>query len=235
MPHGGTLRIAACNVPPSERPAGLDIDLVAVSISDTGIGIPESIRERVIEPFFTTKGAGKGSGLGLSQAYGFASQSGGTMTVDSAEGKGTTVTFYLPMAKSLPAGKMEQVWPARQEGTGRVLVVEDEPRIAELAVSLLEDAGYTASVAPNAQMALDELKRNNIDVMFSDVMLPGGMNGAELAHIVRAQFPRIRILLATGYAEAATNQLAREFPLIPKPYDQSTLVSALARVMQPDA
>jgi PAS domain S-box-containing protein len=235
MPHGGRLRIAARNVSPRERPAGLDIDLVAVSISDTGIGIPESIRERVIEPFFTTKGAGKGSGLGLSQAYGFASQSGGTMTIDSAEGKGTTVTFYLPMAKSLPAGKVDDARPSRQEGSGRVLVVEDEPRIAELAVSLLEDAGYTARVAANAQLAIDELQRGEVDVVFSDVMLPGGMNGAELAQLVRAQFPRIRILLASGYAEAATNQLAREFPFIPKPYDQSALVGALARVLRTGA
>jgi PAS domain S-box-containing protein len=231
MPHGGCLCIAARNVEFDERPAGLDIDLVAVSISDTGIGIPENIRERVIEPFFTTKGAGKGSGLGLSQAYGFASQSGGTMTIDSTVGEGTTVTFYLPVAKSLPAGTVDETRPTRQEGFGRILVVEDEPRIAELAVSLLEDAGYTARIAPNAQSAIDELKRNDVDVMFSDVMLPGGMNGAELAQFVRAEFPGIRILLATGYAEAATSQLAREFPVIPKPYDQSTLVRALSRVL----
>jgi PAS domain S-box-containing protein len=232
MPHGGMLCIAARNVAPRDRPAGLDIDLVAVSIADTGVGIPETIRERVIEPFFTTKGAGKGSGLGLSQAYGFASQSGGALTIDSAVGKGTTVTFYLPVATSLPATAVDETQPPRQEGSGRVLVVEDEPHIAELAVSLLEDAGYTARVAPNAQSAIDELERNDVDVMFSDVMLPGGMNGAELAHLVRAQFPRIRILLATGYAEAATSQLAREFPLIPKPYDQSTLVGALSRMLR---
>jgi PAS domain S-box-containing protein len=232
MPHGGTIRIASHNVPWRDRPAGLDIDLVAVSISDTGTGIPENIRERVIEPFFTTKGTGKGSGLGLSQAYGFASQSGGTMTIDSAVGQGTTVTFYLPMAKSLPAGAVDESRTPRLQGSGRVLVVEDEPRIAELAVSLLEDAGFTARVASNAQSAIDELVRNEIDVVFSDIMLPGGMNGAELALLVRAQFPRIRVLLATGYAEAVTNELARDFPLIPKPYDQSTLVGALSRVLR---
>jgi nitrogen-specific signal transduction histidine kinase len=232
MPHGGTLRVVARNVPPHERLAGLEGSYVAVAISDTGTGIPEHLRHRVIEPFFTTKGPGKGSGLGLSQAYGFATQSGGTLMIESTVSKGTTVTFYLPAAKSLPAAAVKRTGAPRQNGRGRVLVVEDDPDIAELAVSLLEDAGYTARLVSSAESAIDELGRADVDALFSDVMLPGGMNGAELAQFVRSNFPRIGILLATGHAELPASELAAQFELIPKPYDQGSLVGAMAKVLQ---
>jgi PAS domain S-box-containing protein len=232
MPHGGTLRVVARNVPPHERVAGLEGSYVAVAISDTGTGIPEHLRHRVIEPFFTTKGVGKGSGLGLSQAYGFATQSGGTLMIESTVGKGTTVTFYLPAAKSLPAAAVKRTGAPRQNGRGRVLVVEDDPDIAELAVGLLEDAGYTARLVNSAESAIDELGRADVDALFSDVMLPGGMNGAELAQFVRSNFPRIGILLATGHAELRASELAAQFELIPKPYDQGSLVGAMAKVLQ---
>ncbi len=232
MPSGGTLRISARNVPPHERIAGLEGSFVALSVADTGTGIPEEIRHRVIEPFFTTKGIGKGSGLGLSQSYGFATQSGGSMTIESTVGKGTTVTFYLPVANSLPAKAVKSNGAERSQGRGRILVVEDDPDIAELAVNLLEDAGYQARRVTTAQSAIAELESSQVDAVFSDVMLPGGMNGAELAHFIRATFPGVGILLATGYAEATTNQLARDFPLIAKPYDESALVGAMADVMR---
>jgi PAS domain S-box-containing protein len=232
MPHGGALRIGARNLGSHERVPGLDGGFVAVSISDTGTGIPEGIRHRVIEPFFTTKGIGKGSGLGLSQAYGFATQSGGAMTIDSSVGEGTTVTFYLPIAKSLPAQPVKTNGAAREQGRGRVLVVEDDLEIAELAVSLLEEAGYQARRVTTAQSAIEELGGGDVDAVFSDIMLQGGMNGAELAHFIRSKFPGVGILLATGYAEAATGLLAKDFPLIPKPYDESALVGAMAKVMQ---
>src|SRR5262249_45949002 len=233
MPNGGTLRISARNVPAGARIVrALEGRFVAITVSDTGTGIPEEIRNRVIEPFFTTKGAGKGSGLGLSQAYGFAIQSGGSMTVESTLGKGTAITFYLPVADSLPAAAIETDSAQLPQGRGRVLVVEDDPRVAELAVGLLEDAGYTARLVDSAQSAIDALERHEVDAGFSDIMLPGGMNGAELAQFIRAQFPGVGILLATGYAESGTNRLAQEFPLIAKPYDQSSLIGAMAKVMR---
>jgi PAS domain S-box-containing protein len=232
MPSGGALRISARNVLPHERIAGLEGSFVALSVADTGTGIPEEIRQRVIEPFFTTKGIGKGSGLGLSQAYGFATQSGGSMTIESAVGRGTTVTFYLPVANSLPAKAVKTNGAERPQGRGRILVVEDDPDIAELAVNLLEDAGYQARRVTTAQSAIAELENSQVDAVFSDVMLPGGMNGAELAQFIRATFPGVGILLATGYTEAATNQLARDFPVISKPYDESALVGAMADVMR---
>jgi signal transduction histidine kinase/ActR/RegA family two-component response regulator len=230
MPHGGTLRISARHASPQGK--GDPRDYVAVAIADTGIGIPESIKHRVIEPFFTTKAIGKGSGLGLSQAYGFAAQSGGSMTIDSIVGTGTTVTFYLPVAKSLPAKPAERDAVSQISGRGTILVVEDEPAIAELAVSLLEDAGYTARVATTAQSALDELARDGFDAVFSDIMLPGGMNGAELAHLVRSTYPGVGIVLATGFAESATSMLAKDFSIVSKPYDQHTLLAALAKALQ---
>jgi PAS domain S-box-containing protein len=230
MPHGGTLRISARHASPRED--GDPRDCVAVAITDTGIGIPEDIKHRVIEPFFTTKPVGKGSGLGLSQAYGFAAQSGGLMTIDSAVGSGTTVTFYLPVAKSLPAKPAKRHEVSRISGRGTILVVEDDPAIAELAVSLLEDAGFTARLVTTAQSALEELARNGVDALFSDIMLPGGMNGAELAHLVRSKFPGIGVLLATGFAESTTSMLAKDFPVVTKPYDQHTLVGALAKILQ---
>jgi PAS domain S-box-containing protein len=231
MPQGGTLRISARHASP--RAEADPREYVAVAISDTGIGIPEEIKSRVIEPFFTTKPVGKGSGLGLSQAYGFAAQSGGSMTIDSTVGRGTTVTFYLPVAKALPAKPTKCDRVAQISGRGTILVVEDDPAIAELAVSLLEDAGFTARLVTTAQSALDELAQNGVDALFSDIMLPGGMTGAELAHLVRSKFPGVAVLLATGFAESATNMLARDFPILPKPYDQHALVAALAKVLPP--
>jgi PAS domain S-box-containing protein len=230
MPHGGTLRISARHASPQEK--GDPRDFVAVAIADTGIGIPEDIQHRVIEPFFTTKAIGKGSGLGLSQAYGFAAQSGGSMMIDSVVGTGTTVTFYLPVAKSLPAKPATRDEVSRISGRGTILVVEDEPAIAELAVSLLEDAGYTARVVTTAQSALDELARDGFDAVFSDIMLPGGMTGAEFAQLVRSKYSGIGIVLATGFAESATSILAKDFSIVSKPYDQHTLLAALAKALQ---
>jgi PAS domain S-box-containing protein len=232
MPHGGTLRISARNANAGDKGLGPPGDYVAVAVTDTGTGIPDDIKHRVIEPFFTTKGIGKGSGLGLSQAYGFATQSGGSMAIESTVGQGTTVTFHLPVAKSLPRTAVKRDASAPIEGRGTILVVEDDPSIAELAVNLLEDAGYSARLVTTAQSAIEELKHNEVDAVFSDMMLPGGMNGAELAHFIRSRFPGVGILLATGYAEAATSQMAKDFPLIPKPYDQNSLLGAVAKVLR---
>jgi two-component system NtrC family sensor kinase len=235
MPRGGTLRLAARNVVSSGQIARLSGNYVAVSVTDTGTGIPHDIRSRIFEPFFTTKGSGKGSGLGLSQAYGFATQSGGAITVDSEPGKGTTVEFYLP---ARPAGRPLPVAskPAetvQAETKGNVLLVEDDPAIAELATDLLDEAGYRVEVVGDADSALEALRSGarRVDAVFSDIMMPGGMNGAELAQVIRRDYPHIPILLTTGYAEAAAGAALNGFPLIGKPYESKVLIRALARLL----
>jgi PAS domain S-box-containing protein len=233
MPNGGLLRLAARNVSLNSEADGLQGDYVAISVSDTGEGMSEEIKARVFEPFFTTKGVGLGSGLGLSQAYGFAKQSGGTVTIDSRLGAGTTVTFYLPTGRLAPqpAPKEEVRRRGRETRSGTVLLVEDEPAVAELALGLLQEAGYKVKLATSAADALALLRQDDeIDLVFTDIMMPGGMNGAELARVVHREFPGVFILLATGYADVI-GTIAQEFPLITKPYGREMLMQTLATIM----
>jgi two-component system NtrC family sensor kinase len=207
---------------------------VVIDVTDTGIGMSEDVQIRAFEPFFTTKDIGRGSGLGLSQAYGFAKQSGGALTLDSAPGKGTKVSLYLPEAvdtANLPAQNQPTTRP-REAGSATVLLVEDDVGVAELALGLLEDAGYKVKTAGNAAEALKVLRNGEpIDLVFSDIMMPGGMNGADLARIVRGEFPAMFILLATGYAEAAASAATSEFPLIRKPYGREVLLDKVGEIL----
>jgi PAS domain S-box-containing protein len=231
MPEGGTLRIVVRNVSLRGEVSGLHGDYVAMSISDTGAGMAEDVKARAFEPFFTTKGIGSGSGLGLSQAYGFAKQSGGTVTLDSAPDRGANVTFYLPAGHSAPLRAPREEVRARAPVGGIVLLVEDDPAVLELALGLLEEAGYTVKTATNAEEALALLRQGvEVDLVFSDIMMPGGMNGAELARVVRREFPGVFILLATGYTDAA-GTVAQEFPLITKPYGREMLMHKLAAIL----
>jgi PAS domain S-box-containing protein len=233
MPEGGSLRLAARNVLLNAEAGGLRGKYVAISISDTGEGMSEEVKARAFEPFFTTKAIGLGSGLGLSQAYGFAKQSGGTVAIDSKLGAGTTVTFYLPtgQAAPVPVPKEEVRRPGRETRSGTVLLVEDEPAVAELALGLLQEAGYKVKMATSAADALALLRQDDeIDLVFTDIMMPGGMNGAELARVVHREFPGVFILLATGYADVI-GTIAQEFPLITKPYGREMLMQTLATIM----
>jgi signal transduction histidine kinase/CheY-like chemotaxis protein len=235
MPDGGTLRVTARDMRLDDPAAGLVGAFVAIAISDTGVGIPPEVKAKVFEPFFTTKEVGKGSGLGLSQAYGFATQSGGAIRLDSELGEGTTVTLYLPAVEApppqpaaLPAIVLEAV-----QTPGTVLVVEDDPEVAELAVQLIGDLGYDVRVAPTAHAALELLRHGGpIDLVFSDIMMPGGMNGVELGRAVRAHFPGVAILLATGYSEAGVGAEAKGFPLITKPYHSHELAAAIGTMIR---
>ncbi|HZP79619.1 MAG TPA: PAS domain S-box protein [Pseudolabrys sp.] len=233
MPEGGTLRVSASNVTLDEKSRHLIGDFVEIKVSDTGIGMPDDVKERAFEPFFTTKEIGRGSGLGLSQAYGFARQSNGAVDLESAVGKGTTVTFYLPAAKSkareaLAPGSVA----ARPLAPMNILLVEDDLNVAETTADLLEGAGYKVTHVPDAQAALERLRGGGgIDLVFSDIMMPGAMNGADLARVVRAEFPGVFILLATGYAEAAATKAAQEFPTILKPYGRELLVAKLSHML----
>jgi PAS domain S-box-containing protein len=232
MSEGGTLTIRARRH--GGEISGKGSAYVVIDIVDTGSGMPEEVQARAFEPFFTTKDVGRGSGLGLSQAYGFAKQSGGTLTLESTPGQGTKVSLHLPAASGAENRSSLDQEPPRPRHTigATVLLVEDDQGVAELALGLLEDAGYKVRTVGNAADALKVLRNGErVDLVFSDVMMPGGMNGAELARIVRGEFPSIFILLATGYAEAAANLVTQEFPLIRKPYGREVLLDKVGEIL----
>jgi PAS domain S-box-containing protein len=232
MPNGGTLTIRARNVPARGPDSVLPIDSVAVSIVDTGTGIPEAIQQKVFEPFFTTKEVGKGSGLGLSQAYGFATQTGSSITLQSKVGVGTTVTFHLPAvrpgADGLVAGPSSGQEPKRDV----ILLVEDHPQLAELTMTLLEEAGYGVKVVQSAAAALDLLRRGErVDLVFSDVVMPGGLSGVDLAQQLEREFSGLPVLLTTGYSEVVTRAEASRLPIISKPYDAAEAIAMIADLL----
>jgi PAS domain S-box-containing protein len=227
MPDGGRMRLSATNVELEGAPEGLVGEFVAVSLTDSGSGIPQDIRDRVLEPFFTTKGFGQGTGLGLSQVYGFARQSRGGLVIDSVEGEGTTVTIYLPAI----TGRMDRDASSDPRASARVLIVEDDPVVAELATHLLEELGYEGRIVHSAKEALARLSREaDIDLVFSDIIMPGGISGLELARKLRERFPELPILLTTGYSDRMADE-AREFPLLPKPYDFDALEKAIGGLL----
>ena len=207
-------------------------DYVAVSVADTGSGIaPENI-DAIFEPFFTTKEVGKGTGLGLSQAFGFAKQSEGDIAVTSAPGKGATFTIYLPQAQSPSAEKEATALTSEGSTTGRgyrVLVVEDNDDVGQFSTELLEDLGYVPRRVANASAALAILGENEfaVDLVFSDVIMPG-MNGVELAGIIRERYPGLPVVLTSGYSNVLAENAHRGFELIQKPYS----VESLSRILR---
>jgi CheY-like chemotaxis protein len=202
---------------------------VAVSVSDTGTGIDPKILPRIFEPFFTTKEVSKGTGLGLSLVYGFTHQSGGGVWAESAPGLGTTVTMYLP--RSLNAGSKPSPhteWQSSEQTSGTVLVVEDNPEVAKVSSLLLDQIGYKVVVVSGPEAALRELAVNgSIDLVFSDVVMPGEINGVQLAGLIRERYPQMPILLTSGYSNAA-HAAEQQFPLLRKPYQISALADALS-------
>jgi two-component system NtrC family sensor kinase len=227
MPGGGTLSIRAKPVTlKGEAPEeGLSGEFVAIRVADTGHGIPPDVLARVFEPFFTTKEVGKGTGLGLSQVYGFAKQSGGTATIASAEGRGTAITIYLPRSHEtpqMPSPRMETEGPVEPAGT--VLLVEDNADVAEVGAGLFRQLGYQVRSVVNAQAALAALRLDsNVDLVFSDILMPGSMNGLDLAREIAARFPAIPVLLTTGYSASAQEAVALGVVVQQKPYDLESL------------
>ena len=221
----------APGIPATRGHAGSGGRFVAVSVSDTGTGIRPELLSRIFEPFFTTKEVGKGTGLGLSQVYGFAKQSGGELHVESEPGRGSTFTLYLPRADSRPESQ-PHTGPAetRQPGPGHrnVLLVEDNTQVGDFAKQLLEDLGYAATWAPNAQAALQALEKDagRFDTVFSDVVMPG-MNGVELGHEIRRRWPGLRVVLTSGYSHVLADGGAQGFELLHKPYSVEGLSRAL--------
>jgi PAS domain S-box-containing protein len=229
MPNGGTLSIGAVNVHLREgdTPEGLTGDAVALTVTDTGCGIPAELVPRVIEPFYTTKGPDKGTGLGLSQVYGFARRSGGTMLIASQVDAGTKVTIYLPrchapIAPALPEDKT----PYRADGQHTILVVEDNEDVRGVAVSLIEQLGYRTIAVEHAAAALEKLAAgHHVSLVFSDVVLPGQMDGAALAQALAERHPRIPIVLTTGYSKVFDQE--PQWPVLRKPYQ----LPALGRII----
>ncbi|KQO76332.1 PAS domain S-box protein [Methylobacterium sp. Leaf88] len=210
-------------------------DFVAVSVTDTGVGIAPDVVDRIFEPFFTTKGVGQGTGLGLSQVFGFAKQSGGEVIAESRLGEGTTFTLYLPRAKAAAVPEEEAHEPADlAEGHGTcVLLVEDNHEVGAFAAQALEELGYSTVWAKDAQMALNEFERipYRFEVVFSDVVMPG-MNGVDLARELRRRRPDLPVVLASGYSDVLAAQGTHGFELLRKPYSVADLSRILRRAVE---
>lgn len=222
MPKGGTLTISTASQ--------LDLggDLVCVKISDTGLGMPQRVLERAFDPFFTTKGVGEGTGLGLSQIHGFAAQAGGRAELESVEGQGTTVIILLPRSdKPLTISSDDKAPSALGDGV-RVLLVEDNVQVRSFAEDLLKDLGCVVVSAESGDQARQRLEEEEVDIVLSDIVMPG-MSGIELAAEIARVRPHLPVVLATGYSEQAARGNAR-LPIVLKPYSASDLSTALAFV-----
>jgi two-component system, NtrC family, sensor kinase len=231
MPKGGALSITVEPVVLEGKATEEELtgEFVAIRVADTGSGIAPDILPHVFEPYFTTKEVGKGTGLGLSQVYGFAKQSGGTATITSTVGRGTVIMLYLPRTQELPAPSIARMGPdtvPRRAGT--VLVVEDSSEVAEVAGAYFQQLGYMVKQVANAHEALELLANDpKIDLVFSDILMPGGMNGLELGHAVRRLYPAMPVLLTTGYSDSAHDSVQQGFVVLLKPFDLAGLEQAL--------
>jgi two-component system NtrC family sensor kinase len=233
MPDGGTFTISARNVPAGQGNPGQPVaDHVVISFADTGVGIPQDTVKKIFDPFFTTKAVGKGTGLGLSQVYGFAHQAGGTVSVASEVGKGSTISLYLARCTAA-ALATPQIGDPKNVGRadGTILVVEDNPEVADVSATLLQQIGYRVLRAGNAVEALERIEGGErIDLVFSDIVMPNGMNGIHLAQELTERYPAIRVLLTTGYSDVAAAGETR-FPILRKPFELPALEQAIREVL----
>ena len=239
MPDGGSLTIStnvihAANGFAGALPPG---DYIRLRVTDTGVGMPRDVLERAFAPFFTTKDMGKGSGLGLSMVYGFAKQSGGHVTIESQVGQGTSVSLFLPVAQAqataAPVRASMEAQPMTA-GSETILLVEDEPQLRRSVRRQLDGLGYQVLEADAGEAALDILRSNpEVDLLFTDLVMPGGMSGFDLVRHARALIPGLKVLLTTGYAaetdETITN--IRE-PILKKPYKKEKLTRALREALK---
>ena len=232
MPRGGTIVIKALNVPAS---ASDPTDRVQLCIIDTGVGVAPELVSRLFEPFFTTKNVGEGTGLGLSQVYGFARSSGGEVEFRSQVGQGSTVCIHIPRSlRPLPHAASPPTTSARPDRRCHVLLVEDDDKIAELVGEMLDALGYDSTRAASASDALEVLAREPaFDLVFSDMVMPGDMNGLALAEEVGARRPDLPVVLTTGYSNAAASATAKGIRLLVKPYRIEALADELQAALAP--
>jgi signal transduction histidine kinase/CheY-like chemotaxis protein len=231
-PQGGVITISAENVEltPQQTPARLQGEFVALSVADNGTGIAPDILPSVFDPFFTTKGPSRGNGLGLSQVYGFAHQSGGTVTITSELGRGTCVTLYLPRAMAAPKPASE--WNAALEipEGGTALLVEDNPEVAKVTEQMIEQLGYRVRRAGGAKEALELAEGTTFDLVISDIVMAGPMDGVGLAHTLRRRQPDLPVVLVTGFSSSVA-ETELEFPVLRKPFEVSDLGRVMAKAV----
>jgi CheY-like chemotaxis protein len=238
MPNGGKLTLETKNVALDDNYAGMNSEVrpgnyVMIAVSDTGKGIPDGVLDKVFEPFFTTKEVGKGSGLGLSMVYGFVKQSNGHIKIYSEESHGTTVKLYLPQAACVPDAPITETGiSGGDHGDESILIVEDDALVRDYVVTQISRFGYHTLAAGNAAEALAIIDgRERIDLLFTDVIIPGGMNGRQLATEAQKRRAGLKVLYTSGYTENAIVHHGRLDPgvlLLPKPY----LSSDLARMIR---
>lgn len=244
MPNHGTLIIETCNVAIDKKYAAVEVgiaagDYVRISVSDTGTGMSDPTLQRAFEPFFTTKPAGQGTGLGLSMIYGFAKQSGGNVTIYSEEEIGTTINVYLPRhaEEEAPIRTPQDILQGDDfRGAGElILVVEDDPRVSRLTLERLDVLNYRTVAAKDGAEAIDMLAQTDgIDLVFTDLAMPGGLSGYDVADHVHRSYPETAVLLTSGYAEDLMNEQklgAHSIQLLRKPYKQTDLARLLREVL----
>jgi signal transduction histidine kinase/ActR/RegA family two-component response regulator len=245
MPAGGSLRLATMNRHLDAEFAAQHSyvspgDYVLIEVSDTGSGMPPDVLSRVFEPFFTTKEHGHGTGLGLSMVYGFIKQSGGHINVYSEVGVGTTISLYLPRdGEDAAQDVAPSPEPSLRGGNEVVLVVEDNAALRRVAARQLVEMGYCVQESENGVQAMERLEADpTIDVVFTDVVMPGGIDGVQLARKVLSRWPKVRVLLTSGFPGSTVNRgrgLDRSMRLLSKPYRKDQLARALREILdQPD-
>jgi PAS domain S-box-containing protein len=238
MPAGGKLTVSTENMtvgPAATSDGILPGDFVVLSVSDTGTGIPPEILPRVFDPFFTTKESGKGTGLGLPTIYGFVKQSGGHVRLESAVGAGTTVSIYLPRVAGNPAAELKPASPrvGLRKEQKTILIVEDNPEVRRITIERVETLGYRVIACSSGKEALEHLEKvENIDLVFSDVVMPGGISGIDLARICKKRWPNKKLLLTSGYSGLDEgDDIPEDLTILEKPYNRQALAAALSTAL----
>jgi CheY-like chemotaxis protein len=236
--NGGKIEVSLQNMP---KQLPQDAEMVQLTISDNGTGIPPDVLPKVFEPFFTTKSMGRGTGMGLSQVYGFVHASGGQVTITSTPGRGTSVVILLPRSyKSLSVTATPTTLPTRAKTTKavlRILIVEDDLSIAELLAKMLSELGHHSAHVTTADAALAFLRSNRVpmDLVLSDMVIPGMTDGLALALIITKEWPKLKIVLTTGSSGAAAAAAQHGFPVLLKPYLLQALDTELTNAMASDS
>jgi CheY-like chemotaxis protein len=238
MPNGGAFTLTVGNVTADDKLLGdhLNAALVVIGFSDTGMGIPPNLLSNIFDPFFTTKEVGKGTGLGLSQVYGFAHQAGGTVKAESTVGKGTTIAVFLPACLDEEvASKDAYANNSPQPQRPTALIVDDSAEVAEVTSSLFEYLGYDTVYRDSAESALKLLTDGTkIDLVFSDIVMPGTIDGVGLANEIRSRYPNMPVVLTTGYSDAAQGA-PPGLKILQKPFDTDALKSFLQDTLEGSA